>query len=199
MANIENIRSVGASLYMFLDNGTSIECAPTQGGFWIPTRQPGGSSTTPPGGGGGGENYNGFIFPFPTSSITEDWMTYTGHNGTDFAQPPNTPIKNPGPTAKVAVNLFGDASNGWTGLGNFTILDHGTFNGHHLWTGYAHQIRLANVTVGQTIKSGEQFGNVGTTGNSTGEHLHWMTMVDSMNGAGCINPHTFVATYPKTN
>lgn len=51
--------------------------------------------------------------------------------------------------------------------GNYTVLDHG--NG--MFTGYMHQSRY-NVTPGQNVKAGDKIGEVGTTGFSTGPHLH---------------------------
>lgn len=51
--------------------------------------------------------------------------------------------------------------------GNYTVLDHG--NG--VFTGYMHQSKF-HVTPGQTVRAGDLIGEVGTTGFSTGPHLH---------------------------
>ena len=84
------------------------------------------------------------------------------HSGIDIAAPCDTPI--------MAV-LDGEvifSADGWNGgCGNYTIIDHG--NG--LYTEYMHQ-NVRAVTVGQRVSKGEVIGYVGTTGSSTGFHLH---------------------------
>ena len=61
------------------------------------------------------------------------------------------------------------ASYGWNGgYGNYIIVNHG--NG--LTTRYAHASKLY-VSVGQTVSRGQVIGAVGSTGNSTGPHLHF--------------------------
>ncbi len=69
------------------------------------------------------------------------------------------------------------------GYGNVTIIDHG--NGWQ--TLYAHQSNI-RVTCGQSVTQGELIGNVGSTGNSTGPHLHFEM---TFNGAH-VNPHSYL-------
>ena len=61
------------------------------------------------------------------------------------------------------------------GYGNFVVVDHG--NG--MATAYAHQSRIA-AGEGQTLAQGEILGYVGSTGNSTGAHLHFEVRVDGV-------------------
>jgi len=57
--------------------------------------------------------------------------------------------------------------------GNYIVIDHGTdANGNAISTVYAHCSKLL-VSVGDTVQKGEHIGDVGTTGNSTGYHLHF--------------------------
>ena len=90
----------------------------------------------------------------------------TFHPGVDIAVSQGTPIKAAG---DGVVKMAG--SNG--GYGNFTLIDHGG----GLATGYGHQSRIA-VSVGQHVSSGQVIGYVGTTGTSTGPHLHWEVRVN---------------------
>ena len=56
--------------------------------------------------------------------------------------------------------------------GNYIVIDHGTDASGHRWESlYAH-LDTIGVTVGQTVTQGEQIGTVGSTGVSTGNHLH---------------------------
>lgn len=57
------------------------------------------------------------------------------------------------------------------GLGNWTVINYGTYKGSNIASGYAHQSRII-VRDGQKVKQGQVVGYVGTTGLSTGCHLH---------------------------
>ena len=83
------------------------------------------------------------------------------HAGTDFGAEQGSPIL----AAETGVVLFA----GWYGgYGNAVILEHGD----GLTTLYGHASRL-NVREGQTVKKGDVIAAVGTTGLSTGPHLHF--------------------------
>ena len=86
-----------------------------------------------------------------------------GHKGIDLAAPRNTPIY---ATADGVVTFSG--RNG--GYGNFVKLNHK--NGYK--TAYAHMNRIA-VRKGKTVQKGDLIGYVGTTGSSTGNHLHLLS------------------------
>ena len=90
----------------------------------------------------------------------------TFHPGVDIAVSQGTPIKAAG---DGVVKMAG--TNG--GYGNFTLIDHGG----GLATGYGHQSRIA-VSVGQHVSTGQVIGYVGSTGTSTGPHLHWEVRVN---------------------
>lgn len=84
------------------------------------------------------------------------------HKGFDIAAPTGTPVHAPA-DGVVRLALADSFFNG-----NLVILDHG----HQFMTLYAHLDSLA-VTTGQTVTQGEKLGEVGSTGRSTGPHLHW--------------------------
>ena len=76
---------------------------------------------------------------------------------------------------------------GWSGTyGNYVQIDHGG----GVWTGYAH-IRPGGTFVGtgQWVESGQNIASSGTTGASTGCHLHFEVFV----GGSRINPIPFMA------
>lgn len=84
-----------------------------------------------------------------------------GHKGNDYAAPAGTP------TLAAADGTVTVA--GWSdSAGNWVVIDHG--NG--LTTKYMHHSRLL-VKTGDTVKKGQQIGEVGSTGQSTGNHLHF--------------------------
>ena len=58
------------------------------------------------------------------------------------------------------------------GYGNCVMIDHGYVNGDNYYTLYGHLSSIA-VSVGQTVSQGEYIGAVGSTGVSTGPHLHF--------------------------
>ena len=89
------------------------------------------------------------------------------HNGIDLINGnPNTPIFSAldGEVVQAGANYYD-----W--YGNYVVIKHN--NGK--WTGYAHLSRI-DVSVGQKVQKGAQIGLMGTTGPSTGEHLHFQIM-----------------------
>ncbi len=64
-----------------------------------------------------------------------------------------------------------------TAYGNLTVVDHGYLDGHLVATLYAHQTAF-QVKVGQRVRKGQQIGVIGSTGYSTGPHLHFEVRVD---------------------
>ena len=91
------------------------------------------------------------------------------HKGVDYAARTGTPIMAAG-DARVQFA-------GWQGgYGNTVILDHG--RGHT--TLYAHMSRLGNYRTGARVNQGQVIGYVGSTGLSTGPHLHYEFRVNGV-------------------
>jgi len=104
---------------------------------------------------------DGFIgsgFGWRTDPFTQEM---TRHDGIDFAAPVGTPIH----AAAGGVVVLAEFHPVW---GNVVEIDHG--NG--LLTRYAHASRLS-VTAGALVKRGQRIAEVGSTGRSTGPHLHF--------------------------
>ncbi|MBK7724308.1 MAG: M23 family metallopeptidase [Dehalococcoidia bacterium] len=83
------------------------------------------------------------------------------HGGTDIAAPAGTPIR----ATNRGIVVFAEE-----GLyrGNLVVIDHGA----GVLSSYGHQSAL-RVTVGDTVERGDVVGLVGSTGLSSGPHLHW--------------------------
>ena len=99
-----------------------------------------------------------------------------GHRGTDIPAPEGTPI--------LAAHSGTVLVSGWNdSYGNQVLLD----NGAGLSTRYAHMTQTA-VTAGETVTAGQVIGYVGSTGDSTGNHLHF----EVMQGGVRVNPTGFI-------
>ena len=92
------------------------------------------------------------------------------HDGTDFAAGCGQTIRAPY-SGKVAERYYN------AGYGNRLILDHGVVNGRFVTTAYNHAMRYT-VGVGDRVEKGDVIGYAGTTGYSTGCHLHLMVYLD---------------------
>jgi murein DD-endopeptidase MepM/ murein hydrolase activator NlpD len=115
-----------------------------------------------------------FTLPIPSAVITSPFGPrldpLTGlmgfHPGVDFGANLGTPIQAAGDGTVVWAGPNG-------GYGNCTIIDHG----HGLATLYAHQSNIL-VHVGDQVTHGQVIGQVGSTGYSTGPHLHFEVRVN---------------------
>ena len=93
-----------------------------------------------------------------------DAFDNAGHRGTDIPAPEGTPI--------LAAHSGTVLVSGWNdNYGNQVLLD----NGAGLSTRYAHMTQAA-VTAGEAVTAGQVIGYVGSTGDSTGNHLHFEVM-----------------------
>jgi murein DD-endopeptidase MepM/ murein hydrolase activator NlpD len=99
------------------------------------------------------------------------------HDGVDIAAPTGTPIY----AAASGTVAFAGVRRGY---GNFIELDHGFGYTTH----YGHASKLL-VKAGETVKRGQLIALVGSTGASTGSHLHFEVLVDSVH----VNPVAFIA------
>ena len=90
------------------------------------------------------------------------YKTVKMHAGLDFAAPQGTPIY---ATANGTVKLAGNTGNGY---GNHVIINHGY--GYESLYGHMYRVKTRP---GQKVKRGEIIGYVGSTGKSTGPHLHY--------------------------
>jgi murein DD-endopeptidase MepM/ murein hydrolase activator NlpD len=116
---------------------------------------------------------SGFVWP-TSGTLTSGfgWRWGRMHEGIDIAAPTGTPI------SAVAAGTVIHA--GWMGgYGNLVVIDHGG----GLATAYGHQSSIA-VGAGTSVSQGQTIGYVGSTGNSTGPHLHFEVRVNG----GAVDP-----------
>ena len=102
------------------------------------------------------------------------------HKGIDLAAPTGTPIY---ATADGIV----ERAERFSSYGLFIEIEHGA----ELETRYAHMSRLA-VSAGQRVKKGDLIGYVGSTGRSTGPHLHYEVRISGV----AVNPIPFMVEVP---
>lgn len=140
----------------------------------------------PPSGGGSGT----FAFPFPLSQMNSPygWRASTNsfHAGIDFSYAGigGAAIHPAGPgTVSSKTTLH-------PGWGNTIVVDHG--NG--LSSRYAHMVDPSPLAIGAAVTLTSVLGYVGTTGNSSGNHLHFETYV---NGAH-MDPQVWMADRQST-
>lgn len=137
--------------------------------------------------GGGNVSSSGFMYPLPAGtswvSCAYGWRIHpiTGnrsfHTGVDLAAAAGTPIY----ASKSGTVTVASYTNVW---GYYVTINHGDGSS----TLYAHMTRFI-VSAGQTVKQGQVIGYVGSTGWSTGAHLHFNIYI----GGSTVNPMQYVS------
>lgn len=135
----------------------------------------------------GGTNASGFIRPVKGYSVTTGLYYSSGryHGAVDFSGSGITGS----PVYAVADGYVVTAQAKTTSYGNYIIIAH--YNG--LYTLYAHGLAGSiAVSAGQTVKQGQQIMKVGSTGNSTGPHLHFEVRKSPGTYANRVNPLSYL-------
>lgn len=114
----------------------------------------------------------GFIYPIKGYTYISSYYGWRFnntdyHTGVDFPAPANTPIRASASGTVIYVRTGAGYGRNW-GYGNYLIVDHGG----GFSTLYAHCTSIS-VSVGDTVTKGQTIAYVGTTGWSTGYHLHF--------------------------
>jgi LysM repeat protein len=143
-----------------------------RGAAGVATNFPGTCDT----GTGGAIGTGSFIWPGPVHKLSGNTY-WSGHLAVDIAIGIGTPVA----AADAGVVVF----SGWSpvGYGNMVMIDHG--NGYQ--TLYAH-LTAALVRCGQSVNKGTTIGTGGSTGNSTGPHLHF----EMRFMGGFVNPLSYL-------
>lgn len=105
-----------------------------------------------------------WVLPMPGAEVTSCFGQRWGvlHAGIDLATPPSTPV------GAVGAGVVTDAGWLFVGYGISVVIDHG--NGY--LTHYAH-LKFTTVSPGQRVVTGQMIGAEGSTGDSSGPHLHF--------------------------
>lgn len=131
-----------------------------------------------------------FRWPFDLSTVSKEFDTTDpsydppGHRGIDFAIAGGTPIPAAGNGTVEGVGF--DSERGY-----FVILNHGTRDSKVITTRYYHLQEPSPLLVGDTVAKSDTVGLVGTTGSSTGNHLHFETRYDGV----AENPRAVMSVY----
>ena len=135
-------------------------------------------------------NSKGFIRPIKAKPGSPFGMRYHPilhykrmHWDLDFGAKCGTPLYAMA-DGKVAQVLKASQSNG---LGNWTVINYGKYKGSNIASGYAHQSRIV-VKAGQAVTQGQIVGYVGSTGLSTGCHLHLQIYKNGVR----VNPASYI-------
>ncbi len=126
------------------------------------------------------ETNNSIQLPLTHFYISQGYHFF--HQAIDLAAPAGTPIR-PIADGQIAVVSY----NGF-GLGNYIVIRHSA----NFYSVYAHLLRI-NVKKNDWVKQKDVIGAVGSTGHSTGPHLHLETIVDNQK----INPLTILPHLPQ--
>ena len=131
----------------------------------------------------GGVAPNQLTWPVTTGYVSSGYKwrrlggTTSFHGAIDIAASRGTPIKAAAGGVVILARYYGLA-------GNTVFIDHGG----GMTTLYFHMDKI-QVNVGQTVITGDQIGTVGTTGRSTGPHLHFEVRLKNPSSSGCSLPY----------
>ncbi|HVO31670.1 MAG TPA: M23 family metallopeptidase, partial [bacterium] len=107
------------------------------------------------------------------------------HKGLDISAPAGTPVvATADGTVVFAGSVDPDVDQLWSLLGSYVEIEHGATGFRTL---YGHLSRL-DVKAGQAVHAGDVIGAVGSTGHSTGPHLHYQVMKDG----AAVNPLRYI-------
>ena len=129
----------------------------------------------------------GFIRPVASGVVTCRWECYPTHNGIDIQSTDRSAV----PIVAAATGVV--STSGWhDAYGNWVVVEH-NINGEKFGTVYAHMRDNPMVSVGQIVSQGQQVGNMGNTGNSSGIHLHFEIHPGGWRWGGAVNPERYLS------
>lgn len=118
-----------------------------------------------------------FIYPTTNTQISAGYPNYSNgsyHGGVDFPVVTGTPVGTSADGVVVISKALKNADGSYRSYGEYVVIDHGS----GIRTYYCH-LSQRLVSEGQTVKQGQVIGKSGSTGNSTGPHLHFEVRVNN--------------------
>lgn len=145
---------------------------------------------------------NGFLRPMEYGYVTQRYGGYGGHLGVDLSSSDKGIAIYPIATGRVWKIMYDPA-------GALVVKIKHNYNGRYIYSTYAHFSRFGNISEGQVVTPYSVIGYMGSTGNSTGPHLHMeLTSCDWNRGGGCtwgsyqrstLNPFNYVELPSRWN
>lgn len=144
---------------------------------------------------------SGWTRPLATGTVGSGFRTSArpNHQGVDIMVPHDTPIyaASAGVVVRVRCNIepesYGcdrDGSPATPGCGWYVDIRHAD----DVYTRYCHQIRRPLVVVGQHVDAGQQIGSSGSSGHSSGPHLHFEVHLGDQSSSTATDPVAFMAS-----
>lgn len=134
-----------------------------------------------------------WVWPTSYHSIQSDWPNYsngTYHGGTDFPVSLNTPVYSSCDGEVVNVTTLINSSGNYYSYGKYIRIK-ATVNGSTVYIRYCH-LNGFNVSVGDKVKAGQQIAVSGSTGNSSGPHLHYEVRNANDTYNPSLNPRNYL-------
>ena len=128
-------------------------------------------------------------FGWRQSFQTSGGASSSNHKAIDIAAPQGTPVKAAMSGKIVGMNKYGYGKDEYEGYGVSVTVDCGngiTMAYHHMVDG-----SNANLNIGDEVKAGQQIGQVGSTGKSTGPHLDFQVVKDGK----YVDPRNYIPGY----
>lgn len=151
-------------------------------------------STTKPSSGSSAGKYLSLTYPVPSQTkITCAFHGYSGHSGADFSCPSGSDVvAAESGTVLISADLKNDDGT-YRSYGRYIVIMHDkkTSSGNTVYTLYAHNSKRI-VSQGEYVKKGQKIAESGSTGNSTGPHVHFEVRTPGSGYSDCKDPEIYL-------
>lgn len=133
-------------------------------------------------------------YPVPSqTTITCGFNGYSGHSGADFSCPTGSAVVAAESGTVIISSDLVNADGTYRSYGRYIVIMHDkkTSSGETVYTLYAHNSQRL-VSEGQYVTKGQTIAKSGSTGNSTGPHVHFEVRTPTARYADCVDPAEFL-------